>query len=328
MKPTQAKNHHYLPRFLLKGFASRSAGKARWVWQFSRGNPPREKNTKKVAAAPYFHGPGDIEDKLAVKESGYADLVTELRAGAVPPGKEPLVAEFVSHLIVRTKHLRDGLDSFGRIGMPAFLDALCDPANAANVRALVRKEAEETFKRLPPAERRRLEPELDRFVDEQLARFRVERQVRGDPPVSAEDSQLKALDGPITAIARTSVLEQLTWSVVQVAGGDLILGDIGPVARGEGEPLLESPLQFNSALPAAIYLPISSERLLVGQRAPGPLDPIDDINVASAELSRDFFVARCNGAREQAYHSSLGQRAEFMEPAEIKRLATDVFRGE
>jgi hypothetical protein len=59
-------------------------------------------------------------------------------------------------------------------------------------------------------------------------------------------------------------------------------------------------------------LPIGNQHLLVGALTPTipTIDP-EQVNVASVELSRDFFVASRNTEREQRYQAGLGVRAQI-----------------
>lgn len=140
----------------------------------------------------------------------------------------------------------------------------------------------------------------------------------------ATSSQLKALEGPVDAIERTKVLRQLCWSVEEAGLGAFVLGDVGPIARKEGRDVLVSVLECNTEVPTAVLLPVSDRVVLIGQRAPGVMFvDVETINLASVELSHDFFVAAQNTERERAYVSSLGRRAAFMTREEMKALARE-----
>ena len=57
--------------------------------------------------------------------------------------------------------------------------------------------------------------------------------------------------------------------------------------------------------------------------------PVDDdtINAASAELSRDLFVAAAAGPRYAEYHKMLGRRALIVDDSTIDEWVRDAFRG-
>jgi hypothetical protein len=47
---------HILPRFLLKGFASRIEGEKIYTWVYPRNSPPVEANIRKVGVEKHFYG--------------------------------------------------------------------------------------------------------------------------------------------------------------------------------------------------------------------------------------------------------------------------------
>jgi hypothetical protein len=105
-----------------------------------------------------------------------------------------------------------------------------------------------------------------------------------------------------------------------------VLGDVGPIARKDGVDALLSVLDCNAEVPVAVLLPVSDRHLLLGQRAPGAVFvDVERINLASVELSRDFFVAARNTERERAYVRNLGRRAAFMTREEMKADAREGF---
>ncbi len=81
------KKHHFLPQFLLRGFASRTKGDEAWVWEFRRGLAPAERPTNEVGGARYFHGDPDLTDleyKMGDVESEYAPVIIHYRAKPPP----------------------------------------------------------------------------------------------------------------------------------------------------------------------------------------------------------------------------------------------------
>lgn len=105
--------HHILPRFLLKGFASKVAGQAVFTWVYRKGGKVFEANIVNVGVEKHFYGKEgelNVDDEITDVERGFAILLDELR------GKDnayeildPKIADFVGHLSGRTKHLRDSL---------------------------------------------------------------------------------------------------------------------------------------------------------------------------------------------------------------------------
>src|SRR5688572_5806588 len=104
---------HTLPRFLLKGFASRSTGKEVYAYYFRSKLDPIEANIKNIGVERNFYGSQDepeVDDAITALESDFATLLENLRG--VPSGTditESGIVEFVVHLTARTMHLRDSI---------------------------------------------------------------------------------------------------------------------------------------------------------------------------------------------------------------------------
>jgi hypothetical protein len=315
-----SKRQHFIPRLLLKGFASRTKGDSAFVYLFRRGETPREVNVTNVAVSRYFYGgPGEgpVDAILTGREADYAALLDELRQQEVRPERKTLIEEFVTHLIVRTKNARDAVALLGDAAFDAIERELETPSRRASLRQraqenlLARPDVREALAQLPRGKRRRAGKEMRRVLGrldprEALASLRRELE-QHDLAGGVRAAQFKALSTLRQPRASTGLLASLEWSVVQDSRRGLILGDLGPLALFGGQ--LGSPLHGGSAV-EAMMLPISSECLLVG--VPGgcrmPLD-IEAVNTASAEYSREFLVAAQNTERERAYHALIGRKA-------------------
>lgn len=105
------KRQHILPRFLQKGFASRIQDEKIFTYVYRKGGRHFETTVENVGLENYFYGkPGEIsaDEEITKIEGGYAQLTTVLRNE--PDGTRVAdlpVANFVAHLTIRTKQLRE-----------------------------------------------------------------------------------------------------------------------------------------------------------------------------------------------------------------------------
>ena len=76
----------------------------------------------------------------------------------------------------------------------------------------------------------------------------------------------------------------------------------------------------------SIYLPISSSRLLLGQRSGVHITSVDELNAASAELSREFFISAETEVHGNL-HSRIGARQTLLPDNEIKDIVKSSFEG-
>jgi hypothetical protein len=109
----QRTNEHYLPRFLMRGFASHIRGKKVKTWWFREGIDPKEINIRNIAAEKDFHASGSgcsadesvkpLEDQFAWYLDSLRQQKSECRLD------DAVVPELVGNLTVRTKAFREGM---------------------------------------------------------------------------------------------------------------------------------------------------------------------------------------------------------------------------
>lgn len=332
--PNQPRRHHFIPRLLLRGFASRVSGDKCFVYQFRAGADPREVSIADVGVERDFHGEtGEIETLLSAKESRYAPLVRDLREGNLRLDDKALIVDFVLNLSVRTRNVRTGLADVGRTILGQFDTHIQVPRNRD---ALERELRDETIQRT--AEKllgtKKIRKKLKKrfgskshevadlarqaldalpFGPMQVLEYAMrEAQSRVDFEAIARDAQLKALRDDSGLFRRRKDLEVLQWSLLERPAGTFVLGDLGPVAlSGEGWRLV-NPIDPEPIV--AIYLPVSSRRLLCGQVDGHQEEPDSEVlNRAAVELSRDLFIADRSTPREMAYLTALGRRSKLFE---------------
>jgi hypothetical protein len=107
-KKALPRGHHYLPQFLLRGFASRQRKKQYFTWLFRLGTDPIETNLKNVVKIRDFHGnPSEekLEENLSLLEVAQSELLRKLRQ------KQSLVqsaaiASLVTSIQIRSENVR------------------------------------------------------------------------------------------------------------------------------------------------------------------------------------------------------------------------------
>ncbi len=336
------RGQHHLPQFLLKGFASRSRKKEVFTWLFRKEGPVVEANLKGIAKGRDFYGKSaeyDLEQRLSVMEDAFARVVRRLRAGEGLEDKQ-LLCQFVASTQIRTSNLRTGVSEALGSFTGEFGNALIKPEYQAlllaNALSRVRKkieigELDHVLTLLPLSQRENLiseiMPKLGRYLRTQIqdtTRDLADRMPSLIEPESFKDAQNKLLSENLTPEPRIAHLMKLNWSVVECDAEPLILGDLAVVAGSESGELMNI-LRHDPSLDS-IYLPISVNRLLLGQRPGMPLASIADLNVASAELSREFFISATAGAH-QDLQPRIGLRQTLLSPDEVRDIVRSVFDG-
>jgi hypothetical protein len=321
-----SQRHHYIPQFLLKGFASRITKKAHLVFRFAKDSMPHEVNTINVAVARSFHDglSADLEQRISFRESNYVTALENLRNQNTCADDIVLIAECVFNLMVRTKHLSDGFTILGN-ELFGFLDtpeaqrvlrrrALTDFAARPEVAAILNRYPKNRHERI-------LLTEITKHgVDLNSEWRRVWDNIKThiDMAQLAKHAQLKAMEKGDVPEPRKDSLLNYHWYIDHHPLGSFVLGDVGPLARVPDIDQLTFPYGFG--IPLTVCLPISSAELLVGTVRPEREElTAEEVNWAAAELSRDFFVASRNTKRELAYLQRLGSRAAFLPKVDLLR---------
>lgn len=347
------KRHHILPRFLLKGFASNIVRDTVLTWVYRREGKVFEASTADVAVEKDFYGKEggpSVDDEITEIEPDFASLLDELRRTSNGYEiRDSRIAEFVGHLSSRTKHIRDSLVDSSEFLIATLFEYLADQNN---FRAWIL----EYYKRHPEV----IKQEVDKAVEKmQLPRHqrmpfrqRLLTQVRPERLVSKMDKQISEYsfmfsavgpillqripgmvkDGHIKTLAKSLIAEPrlenyrlLNWFVCECVE-PLVLGDVGCLFEVAGAKKFKSLDDKEDEL-RAVYLPISSTKLVVG--SPSRSIPRVDctvINENSAKCSRDYFV--CQSSEMLVLLPLLGTESEVLSREEIKQLVMEVILEE
>jgi hypothetical protein len=138
-------------------------------------------------------------------------------------------------------------------------------------------------------------------------------------PSITKDSHIKALAKNLIPEPRAEDYRSLHWYVCK-SSQPLILGDLGCLFEVTGAKQYIT-LTGNDDELKAVYLPISSERLIVGTASPiAPHIDFNRINQAFSEHSRDFFICCEHSQQSRDLQKLLGTKAEILSNDEIKEI--------
>lgn len=200
-------------------------------------------------------------------------------------------------------------------------------------RVMESAELEKALRALPPVARRLAEEALPVLVQrsdlEGLASAFMPRLVErlGDLGEMLRKAQGEALIGePPPETPRVS-LESLVWSTRRKYNPTYILGDVAAVASFDDALELRHPFDGAGTL-RGIFLPISSRVLLIGASPTAAIPDDETINLASAELSRHFFVSEETSEREMKYFRRLAARSAISDQARIERWIEEFLQAE
>jgi hypothetical protein len=326
------RGQHFIPRFLLNGFASRSRGDEHHTWLFRIGSKAMEVNTKNIAKERDFHGNPNIsslEDSMQSREGVYAPVIARLRENEITGPDLQVAAEFVINLSVRTKNLRHSIVEMAGNTIDAMREHATDKKIQRELKQKTKKELRQKLRELPewemiqrlPARQRKLwlrigEAKIERDIVPMMDLALQEMRAKADLIALAERTQKNVLNKTLAPEIRIEQIKQLNWFRM-VSDQPLIMGDAACVGMIGGEYV--HPLKADKDAPLeGLYLPISTTiALLATQQTTPPEFEADQWNIAQARLSREFFISGCKGENEYKYFALLGSKSGFYSVTDI-----------
>ena len=350
------KRQHFLPRFLLKGFSSRSKGNELYTWVFRRDSKPYETNIQNVGLEGFFYGDpqeSSVDDDITEREQSFISMVESLRAESndIRIGDEA-ISDFVIHLIVRTQNARKSMLKVGDCLMEIFKRNFTDPSKLEKmILGYVRNNPQEFKQSIEQSVRSELEkrgirkiaPEvLDALVAQamrqapqllgaklhdfaSLTHF-IAAFVQKDLPKIARKSHLRALSEDVVPPLLVEKLSHFRWSLLVQQPNSLILGDIGPIAGRISEARFKAFLWIRDEV-EQILLPISDKHLVFGSATSEVERPDSQmVNIAGASLSMDFYVAPINTDTFASYQNNIGSNASPFSEDELREMELSLIR--
>ena len=264
-------------------------------------------------------------------------MVDALRQGQSVESHIPQIPAFVAHLMIRTKHVRSGMRSASQI----FFDKTQENIGKGSrqrfknqVKKALRKELRggkfgELMKQLPKIQQRKAKEILKKTLREIDVRPYLAdafRDVRQDIDLVqlTTGAHLKVLSQNIVPQPRVDRMAHLRWELIRRSRRTFILGDSVVIGAFQGVEGLHS--LFNVIGPIELVIVPLSDSLCVAGRSTVEITLPDpgQINLASAEVSREFFVASQASEQEIGYHHRLGTRADIISERDVSEALRDL----
>jgi hypothetical protein len=276
--------------------------------------------TDGIGAAREFYSELDVEregetldDKITNYEQSFPDILAEFRSlsdGGQADARK--AAEFVTHLVVRNDHFRKAVTSGTGHLVEGMVEVFSDERQAAALLGLNREQPSEMFSeeiakmwaQFGPffANMGMSEAQFNAWafqtVKGQFPAFFAETVgplksafagMVGKLPEVAANAQRRTLADGLSPPKRVEKISGFAWKVAHPQQA-LVLPDCVAIAvdsSGSASPLMLA--EFENV--ETVYMPLSSDRLLVGSRS-NIVEPADGMDQAFAACSWDFFVAR------------------------------------
>jgi len=307
------KRQHYIPRLLQRGFLDDPAAAAERTWLHRMTVPAKLVGIRDIGVEDWFYsrkgllGEKTLDDAITDFEGGLANEVASLR-NMIPGSlvESVLAARIVTHLVMRTAHLRQTI-SAGMTSIASELETLLNnpqrlgsmmgvtgPFLGSSAVDLIQSRALELESfGFPKALSERL---LSLFVREQGGRLLpqvVEAVAPFLPTIFAgladkvRDTHNELLAKRLDDHGWVNRLSNLSWQVESAA--DIILPD--PVALAQGERGVFEPLLFSRREDTqVVVLPLAHDRILLGRMTLKAVD-LTNFNIQAAASCEGFFIA-------------------------------------
>ncbi|MBI2815683.1 MAG: DUF4238 domain-containing protein [Acidobacteria bacterium] len=340
---------HVLPQFLLRGFASRTSAKEAYSWVQRKRVVAFETNITNIGVTKHFYdqngGETSVDQEITALENRFAPLLWQLREEQLSrgiPGSP--ISEFVVHLTLRTKHLRDSLSEAVAYGIRSLTDFMSRPENLRSIlrrsilrnsrvfresvvgqlkqQGLTRAQINTAFPYMRDLILSQLDTSIDDGTTAAMAHFRnIALEALSQ---SAKSGHIRALMKGLIPESRLALFDGFQWRLIVFDEPSLVVGDAGPITNTEMR-FKTVPDEDDHIL--GVCLPIGARHLIVGCSST-PLDNADPgtLNLVQATRAREFVVGPTKEVVEK-YATEIGKEGFFLSQEQLERLLEEVLRG-
>ena len=337
---------HYLPRFLLKGFASKEKKDQKCTYVFTKDAKAYETNIINIGLERQFYDSQnnhETDEAVTVDEEQHFPFVSDLRALNETTKVDPQKSmAFIAHMFKRTKHTRESIVALlnGLVGVmqnslnsgansqQRFADLI--KKNRGDIAELMKKKLTNQYWYLSPVQLDALiQIQLNKIIKEpsqapqEFFRFSqgVFNHLTKDAPQISKSAQNRALLNNKVKDNYFRLGDSFEWRVFFSDSSNYILGDVGPIGRSKSEN------EYKTLIPKGqnieeIVLPISDKHLLVGGYPEIFLSEYNakSINRALSSLSKFFFVSARNDEKIEELVSFIGTNAEPLDDNDMAKI--------
>lgn len=331
------KRQHFIPRFLQNGFASHVTGDDFFTWVYRKGGKPFNTNTINIGVEGYFYSQDDdtqVDDEITAAESRFTTLVNNLRnEGETAKLESDEIAELMAHFEIRTRHLRQSFSNAAEYGLREILKVIEDPVIFGNyVRKRLKERIVKEYRKLNYPENYlqlfliSIQPQMDIALSNSLVDvpgmtkgFRI-----AIPNMLKEASKSGHIDGLRNTIApqvKIDMYRHMKFSIERTHS-TIPLGDSIVLFQLEGDRLFK-PISEKGDPLQAVYLPLSTNLVLVGQISNTTLD-LSQLPKAIAQCSLEYFISSTNSNDNETLQACIGESAYLISESQMDAIVLGI----
>jgi hypothetical protein len=332
------KRQHFIPCFLQNGFASHINGEQIFTWVYRKGQNPFNSNIVKVGVEGYFYsqeGDNQVDDIITKAENSFDTLIQTLRNSKeeeIIDSKK--IAEMITHFEIRTRNIRESFTNTNRYIHEATIQILNDKYIFESyldklIPQLIQEQARKALhqRRLPESYLKKIINHLNSNIEimkkEASDAFpSIVNQMEMNLPTTlkniSKDAHIKALRQDISPQAKIEKYQKLQFSLLPSTSINIPLGDSVIIFQVDGEREFKPFCMANDSL-KAIYMPLSSGLILVGNAVDNTLD-LSRLPMIIAQCSLEHFISNSNENTNSILQNHIGENAFILPTKEIDVL--------
>ncbi|TAL16796.1 DUF4238 domain-containing protein [bacterium] len=346
--PQEVRRQHYIPKMLLKRFASRTRKKNSLVWCFSKSKEPFEPNINNVAVSAWFYGKeGDIENFLSNMENR-ASLAIDaiLHHGDDPNNHLDSIIPFLWLMHWRTLSLREAGVVSGSLFMESMGQTMFGQTNNALMERLLLLELETNLdsylKDFPQTHHSTIKALLSNpeTKTKMIAFLRDHAiPVMGQHwagvcdrmPEQLKDSISQSMNGAVREMINSGKTHPDNFvpsrlRIQRDASNSFILGD-SCIFCSDADGKVFGVSRAREKDWSEIYLPISDSCVLIAERGDTNAKhsfSTQEINELSAKMSTECIFA--SDRKHLPLSNFIGQMSLLMDATEVNELSENTLR--
>lgn len=317
-----------------------------FTWVYRKKSAPFNTNIINVGLEGGFYsleGDSEVDDAITLQESGYSGLIQALREGREESLSEPhTIADLLAHLEVRSRHLRQNFLRTADHLATELLRFLEDgeafgsyiKRKILNDHTMLKGVIEEELKQrgieltaaqideIVRASRPMLEANLPAMDDLASIVNHFKSSIPKIISSASKTGHINALRKTLSPPVKKDVYSSLKFHVIHSPDCEIPLGDSMLIFQLEGERKFKPFFEIDDRM-EAIYLPLSSDRVLVGRTNDAAID-LSDLPLAIAKCSLEYFISGKKSAGNDILRDHIGDCAHMLSHEQIAALIEEI----
>jgi hypothetical protein len=342
------KRHHFIPKFLQRGFVIDADKKTQKIWVYQKGHSTYPANIIDAGVESYFYGiDGDnsLDDEITKFEDKYALAIHSARISELNVKLDKKVfSKLIFNFEIRTRNLRENFRESFQIVIHEVLhrlnnfheyEDLLHEVIDEEINKLVDQECDKhgVPRALMPLYRARFKSESKPLIELQTPVIREQIQANLDSFKSILNNSLvdNVKHAHIQAMLKASTkispklkwYEQLEYSIFESSEEEAVLGDSIILFHVSGEREYKSFLDDRKSL-LAVILPISPKRIICGSRNKNYIPDFTAIKQATIASSKKFFLFNKHDEHMETLKETIAANSYILSLEEIKGILLKV----